>query len=539
MIYHTFKHSVDGIALPEQFTCPFCYTAHPLARIAAMEVQEYLAERSDWQAELDEGKMFGVLVVRDEVNDTIGYISAFSGNLDGKNNHEFFVPPVFNFLPENGTFKTEERQISRINRQIADLETSQKYIETKRELANYQTETANETALRKAEVHRRKIERQQIRVTQTDAETLTRLTRESQFDKAELKRFKRRRAETEAELASKIAEIDNQIVKLKNERHHRSAVLQRWLFANFRMLNAQGERRSLNDIFVSTAQRVPPSGAGECAAPKMLQYAYIHKLTPICMAEFWYGRSPKGVVRKHGNFYPACHSKCEPILNYMLQGLSVETNKLLQPTENQIDIIYEDEWLVVVNKPCGLLSEPGISQCDCVAERLKILRPEIKNPLIVHRLDMATSGLLIVAKDTVTQSLIRSMFERREIHKQYVALLSGNVPIDSGTIDLPLSPDINDRPRQIVDRKNGKPAVTKFVVEKRFADVCRVRFFPLTGRTHQLRIHAASTEGLGCPIVGDNLYGEPAERLYLHAEVLDFQNPHTHQLMHFEKPADF
>lgn len=537
MTYHAFRQSIDNIELPEQFNCPYCYTPHPLSLIAANEVMQYLDSRADWQTELSLGKMFGVLVVRDGNN--IGFLAAFSGELAGNNYHSFFVPPIFDFLEPNGIFKTEEARITEINHRIDALQQSSELNKLTVELDNYRQQTIAETASMRAEIEQRRAIRHTLRAHNPDASTLAQLMRESQHDKAQLKRYTRSRVATEAQLSNQIADINRQIDTLKAERHHRSIRLQRWLFTNFRVVNCRGEYRSLRDIFASQKHCLPPAGAGECAAPKLLQFAFKNHLTPICMAEFWYGRSPIGILRTHGRFYPACQSKCQPILDYMLQGLTVAPNRLLSQLDSQIDIVYEDQWLIVVDKPAGMLSEPGLGNAHCIIDKLKEIRPDIASLFVVHRLDMQTSGLLLIAKDRTTQALLRTMFEQREIHKQYVALLEGQVKVDSGTIDLPLIADIDDRPRQKVDTVNGKSAVTKFVVLERSENTTRIRFFPLTGRTHQLRVHSASPLGLDCPIVGDNLYGSPAERLFLHAEVLEFQHPHTNQLMHLTKSADF
>lgn len=537
MTYHAFRQSVDNIELPEQFNCPYCYTPHPLSLLAVDEVMQYIDARADWKNELSLGKMFGVLVVRNGNN--IGFIAAFSGELAGSNHHSYFVPPIFDFLEPNGIFKTEEARITEINHRIDALGQSSELKKLITELENHRQQTIAETASMRAEIEQRRAIRHAQRANNPDASTLARLTRESQHDKTELKRYIRARAATEAQLVDRIADINSQIDALKAERHHRSIRLQRWLFSNFRIINYRGKYRSLRDIFASQKHCLPPSGAGECAAPKLLQFAFKNHLTPICMAEFWYGRSPVGILRTHGRFYPACQSKCQPILDYMLQGLTVAPNRLLSQPDCQIDIVYEDQWLIVVDKPSGMLSEPGLGDTRCIIDTLKEIRSDLATLLVVHRLDMQTSGLLIIAKDRATQALLRTMFEQRKIHKQYIALLDGQVKVDSGTIDLPLIADFDDRPRQKVDTVNGKSAVTKFVVIERLDNTTRVRFFPLTGRTHQLRVHAASPLGLGCPIVGDNLYGSPAERLFLHAEMLEFQHPHTNQLMHLTKSADF
>ena len=503
---HFFKKPVSHLALPEKFTYPFHYTPHPLCVLAAEEVKEYIASRKEWQEELASGKMFGVLIVQTDNGITnneenqIGYLAAFSGNLAGKNLHPYFVPPVYDLLQPEGFFKIEEEQISAINIRIRELENSSSYLDSK----------------------------------------------------------------------------------------------EKWK-------NAQGEVKDLYTIFEQTVQKVPPAGAGECALPKLLQYAYLHQLKPLAMAEFWWGDSPKNEIRHHGYYYPSCKGKCEPILQHMLQGLEVDENPLLNPVheEEELEIVFEDEWLLVVNKPAGMLSVPGKAEDrDSVYHRLKKKYPEATGPMIVHRLDMATSGLLLVAKTKEVHQDLQAQFANRSIKKRYVAVLDGAIikteketkPIaekailiaketvstkktakaertgNTGRIELPLCLNPLDRPRQMVSSEHGKEAITEYQIiseseritsesENTFNEsnridesersinesrkYTRIIFYPLTGRTHQLRVHAAHPEGLGCPILGDELYGKKADRLYLHAEYIEFRHPIYGDILCIQKEADF
>ena len=606
---HFFKKPVSHLALPEKFTYPFHYTPHPLCVLAAEEVKEYIASRKEWQEELASGKMFGVLIVQTDNGITnneenqIGYLAAFSGNLDGKNLHPYFVPPVYDLLQPEGFFKIEEEQISAINIRIRELENSGSYLDSK-EKWKIETEQAKAVLNQaKAELKMAKEAREIRRQSSPELseEEQASLIRESQYQKAEYKRLEKKWKKRLEELETEVRHFDIEIERLKTERKERSAALQRKLFEQFRMLNAQGEVKDLYTIFEQTVQKVPPAGAGECALPKLLQYAYLHQLKPLAMAEFWWGDSPKNEIRHHGYYYPSCKGKCEPILQHMLQGLEVDENPLLNPIheEEELEIVFEDEWLLVINKPAGMLSVPGKAEDrDSVYHRLKKKYPEATGPMIVHRLDMATSGLLLVAKTKEVHQDLQAQFANRSIKKRYVAVLDGAIikteketkPIaekailiakdtvstkktakaertgSTGRIELPLCLNPLDRPRQMVSSEHGKEAITEYQIiseseritsesENTFNEsnridesersinesrkYTRIVFYPLTGRTHQLRVHAAHPEGLGCPILGDELYGKKADRLYLHAEYIEFRHPIYGDILCIQKEADF
>ena len=609
---HFFKQPISHLALPDKFTYPFHYTPHPLCVLAAEEVKEYIASREEWQEELAFGKMFGVLIVQKEnkqetakkeaVNE-IGYLAAFSGNLAGKNLHPYFVPPVYDLLQPEGFFKIEEEQISSINIRIRELENNRSYLDLKEK---WKTETEQAKAILnqakaalKAAKEAREIRRQSSSALSEEEQAS--LIRESQYQKAEYKRLEKKWKKRLEELETETRHFETEIEQLKTERKERSAALQRKLFEQFRMLNARGEVKDLYTIFEQTVQKVPPAGAGECALPKLLQYAYLHQLKPLAMAEFWWGDSPKNEIRHHGYYYPSCKGKCEPILQHMLQGLEVDENPLLNPVheEEELEIVFEDEWLLVVNKPAGMLSVPGKAEDrDSVYHRLKKKYPEATGPMIVHRLDMATSGLLLVAKTKEVHQDLQAQFANRSIKKRYVAVLDGAIiktekeikPIaekailiaketvltkktakaertgNTGRIELPLCLNPLDRPRQMVSSEHGKEAITEYQIiseseritsesENTFNEsnrideserninesrkYTRIVFYPLTGRTHQLRVHAAHPEGLGCPILGDELYGKKADRLYLHAEYIEFRHPIYGDILCIQKEADF
>lgn len=549
---HYFQNDPNDIHLPEEFTYPFRYTPHPICLMAAEEVQAYLESRKDWSTELQQGKMFGILVVRTN-SGRIGYLVAFSGNLMGSNRHDYFVPPVFDLLNPDGYFKEEEEKISLINRQIADIHNNYyspeqfqlQLEELEKEAEN--TITRYKTFMKQSQLKRNK-QRESGILSENDLEALI---RQSQFEKAELKRIKDSQKVRIQAFKDSIIPWKEKLECLKHERKKRSADLQHWTFQQFRMLNAHGEVKDLCEIFADTQQKQPPAGAGECAAPKLLQYAYQQGWHPIAMAEFWWGDSPTGKIRRHGQFYPACKHKCEPILNFMLQGLRVEANPLLTTNTDasQLETLYEDEYLLIVNKPAGMLSVPGKNGQASVQSIMQERYPEASGPLMVHRLDMDTSGLLIIAKDSYTHAILQEQFEKRMVKKRYIALLDGSPTTlhDKGFIRLPICPDYDNCPLQIVDYDKGKPAITRYEIlddSSIFIDgmeyfCTRVAYYPETGRTHQLRVHSAHPEGMDCPILGDPLYGQSADRMYLHAEQLEFRHPHTWQVIRMRKEAPF
>ncbi len=543
MMLHRFTTSITDIPLPERFTYPFCYTPHPLCILAAKEVQSYLTRQTAWKDELRQGKMFGVLIVQTEHGET-GYLAAFSGILAGKNLHPFFVPPVYNLLQPQGFFKIEEENISSINRNIRQLENDKAYAALSAELARTIQSAENILATAKAQLKEAKTAREQRRKEkELNAQEEAELIRESQFQKAEYKRLERSWKARITTLQTQTEDWERRISALKSERKTRSAALQQKLFEQFGMLNYRGEVKNLCEIFGQTVHKTPPAGAGECAAPKLLQQAYLHGWKPIAMAEFWWGDSLKTEIRHHGHYYPACKGKCEPILQHMLQGLQVEENPMLKrmqvPSQN-LEIVYEDPWLSVINKPAGMLSVPGKEDAVSVYSLMREQYPEADGPLTVHRLDMATSGLMLIAKTKRVHQNLQAQFKNRLVRKRYVALLEGIVPKDKGTVDLPLCLNPLDRPRQMVHTEHGKPAITDYqVLERLDGKRTRIAFYPRTGRTHQLRIHAAHPLGLHCPIIGDELYGEKADRLYLHAEYLEFTHPITGETVRITKEAEF
>lgn len=538
--FHPFNHAVSSASLPERFTFPFQYVPHPLCKEAAEELQAYLKEQKQWERELGEGKMFGVLVVQ-TANGEVGYLAAFSGMLAGSNLHDYFVPPVYDLQHPGGFFVAEECAISDINNRIKLMEQSPIYQQYRQHLEN-KTHKSELILDRAKETLKQAKEARALRRLQSPTEEeLDEMVKESQFQKAEFKRLKQYWYEQLGRLRDGLRAYERGMEELKSERKERSAALQQRLFGEFRILNARGEEKNLCDIFEETAHKVPPAGAGECAAPRLLQYAYKNKLKPVAMAEFWWGASPATEIRRQGEFYPACKGKCEPILNFMLQGLKVEDNPLYANRYEDIDleIVYEDKWLVVVNKPAGMLSVPGNTGQKSVYDWFRQHYPDASGPMMVHRLDMDTSGLLMIAKNKIVHQRLQAQFKNRQVKKRYVALLAGRVETDEGIIDLPLCPDPVNRPRQLVSAEFGKPAITRYRVLQRMGKRTLVAFYPLTGRTHQLRVHAAHPRGLNTPILGDSLYGNKASRLYLFAEYLELKHPISGKQLCLEKKSPF
>lgn len=514
------------VAKPRRFTYPFCYQPHPLCLLAAAQVQAYIASVAEWADEAAQGKMFGVLVVED--GGRLGFLAAFSGLLGGSNDWPYFVPAVYNLLNPDGHFKQVEGEIDSINGKVTALEHAPRRARLMKALGDVKEESAAALDGYREEMRQRKA-----------AATGDERIRVSQHMNAELRRMKKHYATLQGEAEEALAAIDAEIDTLKRQRKHMSDELQRWLFSQYVMLNARGERRDLCDIFAATTGGMPPSGSGECCAPKLLQYAYEHGLRPVCMAEFWWGASPKAEVRHHLHYYPACRGKCKPILEHMLQGLDVDPDPRAADEDHHLTTIYDDSAIAVVCKPAGMLSVPGKSVRRSVLSEMRRRYPDAHGPMIVHRLDMDTSGLMVVAKTMDAYLSLQRQFSAHAIKKRYVALLSHRPsgPL-AGTISLPLSADIMDRPRQIVDKERGKEAVTDYKVSVEGA-VVRAELYPRTGRTHQLRVHCAHPCGLDAPIVGDPLYGQAADRLYLHAERIEFAHPLTGQAMAFEVKAPF
>lgn len=540
-MFHRFKQPVAHIPLPEEFTYPFRYTPHPLCLIAAKEVQQYIGAQKAWEQELQNGKMFGVMVVKDP-SGNLGYLSAFSGNLSGKCRQPFFVPPIYDLSNPCGFFKKEETEISKINQKIEGLQNNTSYQNALTELEKDRKQAYLEIFREKEAYKQAKAARDMKRQNHPlSEEEEAAMIKESQFQKAEIRRMEKHWKEIIHAKQAAVEQFESATERLRNERKQRSALLQEKLFEHYIVLNALGQSRSIRQIFSEYNHTVPPAGTGECAAPKMLQYAYLNQLHPIAMAEFWYGGAPDNEIRRNGFFYPACESKCRALLSFMLKGLQVEKEPSLSGTNGSgiLEIVYEDTFLMAINKPAGMLSVPGKAKKESVYSLLCKMYPHEAELFVVHRLDMDTSGLLLVAKNRDIYKRLQVQFSKHSIKKKYIALLDGVLAPGNGTISLPICANPADRPRQAVDLLRGKAATTHYEILATEGNHTRVCFYPVTGRTHQLRIHAAHPQGLDCPILGDYLYGKPDKRLYLHAEEITFLHPVTDEPVTITKKADF
>lgn len=555
MSFTLFVSDISSVDLPQQFTYPFYYSPHTLSLTACQELQNYLKTQTDFEhnfgfdesaTNLQIGKMFGVLVVKNQAGE-LGYLSAFSGKLADENHHIKFVPPVYDLLEKDNFFRIGEVEVNDITLKIQALKNDETYLQFKNDLESFRLEMETEVALKKQALKNSKKQRDEKRThaktTLNEVEQLVlieRLKTESIREQLNVKDFIREINIKYAEIEALFLRKELIINKLKEDRANKSSRLQKEIFEQYTFLNSAQKTKSLLEIFSQTVFQTPPAGAGECAAPKLLQYAFLNQLQPICMAEFWWGKSPNSEVRLHGQYYPACRGKCEPILAHMLKGISLEKNPMLeQASVKEIPIIYEDEYLLLLNKPPEFLSVPGKKLKDSIYERMRLKYPNASGPLLVHRLDMSTSGLLLIAKSEDIYKRLQSQFIRRVIKKSYVALLDGIVNKTEGDISLPLRVDLEDRPKQLVCYEHGKNAFTKYKILGIENGKTRIHFFPITGRTHQLRVHAAHHLGLNCPIIGDDLYGTKGERLFLHAQWLQFIHPINKEIISFNCEPNF
>ena len=560
-LIHRFPHFVS-IDDSEGFTNPFRYVPHTLVREAAdiiisrlsASISEGLLPQAVCRG-FAEGKMLGVLVCRDSDGE-IGFLQAFSGSVGGCSSIEGFVPPIYDLLDPQGHFKICEAEITALNRRIEALSCSEELQILKSELSAHEHNRDCDLKSFRDRMTESKATRERRREECPEPSILDELVRESQHEKAEFRRLKQAWEGRISEIRGRLDGLLSEISRLKKERALMSDELQEWIFRQYIVHNSLGEASSILDIF-SADGLVPPGGTGDCAAPKLLEYAWRNGVKPLTMGEFWYGTSPDTAVRTQGHFYPSCTSKCGPLLGYMTKGLDLisESDCLEAP-----EIIHEDEAIIAVSKPSGMPSVPGLDGRTSVEEWLN---ERSGSPVhAVHRLDMDTSGLLLFAKTAEAAVNLRRQFEEQAVRKTYravlcpegfpvkpgmteskpgtygvIAGLTGNLlPGMTGVIDLPLSPDYDERPRQKVDRTNGKQAITEYEVTSVLPDgSVEILFHPVTGRTHQLRIHAAHHLGLGRPIKGDRLYGGALDssRLCLHACRLSFTHPLNSQQITF------
>ncbi|MBE7645841.1 RluA family pseudouridine synthase [Tenacibaculum finnmarkense genomovar ulcerans] len=544
-----FTSDISQIAIPEKFDYPHNYTPHSLAKIASEELQEYLKTQTDFthnfglknlrniettknkQNTTTLGKMFGVLVVKSKQG-KLGYLTAFSGKIAQSTQHKHFVPPVYDVLKEDGVFLKTEKINNQINQEIINLENSSAYLKIKKDYFILLKST--EKLLQEAQ----KTLKQRRFLRKTEGKQNNQLNINEEFYLREYDVYLQDKIRP---FKKKYSNFQEQIEQLKQQRKELSSSSQQEIFKQYQFLNANNETQNLIAIFENSPQNIP-AGAGDCCAPKLLQYAFLNQFTPICMAEFWWGNPLATSVRKHKNYYDACSGKCKPILKHMLQGILVHQNPLIvqlqkqEKTAKTLGIIFEDPHLLVINKPSGLLSVAGKITEDSVNSRIQKKHP---NALVVHRLDMATSGILLVAKNLEVYKNLQDQFVNKTIKKRYLAVLDGVLSEENGEINLPLRVNLEDRPKQLVCELHGKKALTKWEIIKIKNDKTYVYFYPITGRTHQLRVHAAHYLGLNSPIIGDVLYGVTANRLHLHAQKISFIHPVLKKIVTFKSPTPF
>lgn len=560
--FTSFKHDIESYALPERFTFPFCYEPHPLCLLAAQELQNKLSSDSGFQQEFSQtGKMFGVLIVENHQGE-VGYLSAFSGKLNNPENSINFVPCVFDVEKESAIYAEDTRIINGLNSELEKLlvnpllEDYQQGIEIKVNLQDEQLAQHRSQMTLNKKI--RKDKRAHIRgnLAEDDlAQGLKKLAQESIDDKNHLRDLKTYWREQVSQIQQKLDSLRDEINSIKKRRKHLSTRLQKTIFKQYRMLNTAGIEKDLIELFKTAPFQTPPAGTGDCAAPKLLQYAFKEKLRPLAMAEFWWGHAPKSEIRQHKNFYAACSGKCQPILAHMLEGMIVDDNPLLvNPAEGKLlETIYQDDDIVVVNKPGEFLSVPGKHIEDSVYLRIKQQFPQATGSYIVHRLDMSTSGIMVLTLTKRAQKHIQQQFVNRTIKKRYMAILEGDIEKSlgkkEGEINLPLRGDFDDKPKQLVCFEQGKKAKTHWEVIDVVEGKSKLYLYPESGRTHQLRVHCAHPLGLNLPILGDDLYGEnhhyhgtdkkAYQRLHLHAEMLTLTHPITKEVMTFQVDTNF
>ena len=550
--FHLLPSQKNGLPLQEDalpgggFTNPFRYIPCKAVLSAAREVISTIDSDSILSKDFAQGKMLGVLIVRNHQGET-GYLCGFSGNVGGRSQIEGFVPPIFDLTNPDGHFKKLEAEISSINEKIRLMESDPKLDSILHELSSCETEAEKEIAAARASMAEARRRRDSIRASYSreniderdgnreDVEAI--LERESQHEKAEFGRLKKRWKERIDTIKAAAKAITDEILGMKSVRREMSDQLQRWIFHQYRVHNILGQEASIWEVFAEKGL-VPPGGTGDCAAPKLLEYAFRNNLQPLAMGEFWYGTSPDTAVRVHGHFYPSCTSKCGPLLGYMMKGLHIQDDITFE-CDRKPAIMHYDKDIIVAVKPSGMPSVPGLDNRISLQEWLSAeTGGEV---LAVHRLDMDTCGVMVFARNTSSQAFLQSQFEKRTVKKVYLArLCPGDIP-QEGRIALPLSPDYDERPRQKVDMANGKEAVTLYRIIEKYPDSSTlVEFRPLTGRTHQLRIHSAHPLGLGCPIEGDLLYGgcslscAKVTKLHLQAKSISFIHPGSRETLVFD-----
>ena len=517
-------HVLPTGPLPTLFDFPHQYVPNEWAQTAAEQIQELIPNTFNHEFNTL-GKMFGVLVVDTPVG--IRFLAGFSGKIDESTQFPGFVPPIYDTLNTDAFFKQGELELNDLTHRINELSTGEPLRAILKEKSQYELNAQEQIAELKKSIKVKKEQRDTIRRTPNlSAAMEDQLANESKQEQLILKKLKKEIQTRLEEISAKITLIQDEITDLKTERTNQSIALQHQLFKAYNLVNFNGESSTVFDVFTAFNGDIPPSGTGECALPKLLHFAALNQLKPICFAEFWWGLSPVGEIRKHGHFYPACRAKCEPILGFMLQGISVAKNPVLSIINTSpLRILYEDDFLVIIDKPSGLLSVPGRSDLDSAEDRLALREGKGAYIKAIHRLDMGTSGILMFAKSPEILAAMQTQFAKNRVTKTYEALLDGIPKELEGIITLPLRLNLDHRPHQMVCFEHGKKTHTEFNVLAYKNKKTRIEFYPKTGKTHQLRVHAAHPMGLNCAILGDDLYGTASDRLHLHAKEIECWHP--------------
>ncbi|MCC4790851.1 pseudouridine synthase [Vibrio splendidus] len=539
------------LPLPTRFTFPYYYTPHPTCEFAMQQLQQSLLDCG--VNETSQGNLYAVLLVQDPTTQELGYLSAFSGlQLDSLLSSQLtsiaFVPSAFDgqqFQVQNtqGLFK----QATLIN-DITNLEQTHNLDDLTSSLNELKNDASKAVEAFQIAMAANKAERTVLREKANQekalgnldlaADLLKQLGNQSSQEKRDLKAIRIEWKQKIAERQSQVDAIESELKSRKQEYQAISAELEAQRLSHYRFINQALESKNLLELLDG---KDALEGSGDCCLPKLLNFAFEHGFKPLALSEFWWGLPPTAVIRQHANLYPVCQSKSFEILDHQLNGIELEDNPLIvnPAVGKSFDIVYEDDEIVVVNKPEEFLSVPGKFIEDSVYTRIKARYPDATGPLIIHRLDMSTSGLLILALTAESNKHIQKQFIDRTVEKRYTALLDGEIDGKSGDISLPLRGDITDRPRQLVCHEHGRNAETHWEAVSTNNGKTKVHLYPKTGRTHQLRVHCAHPSGLGVPIRGDDLYGYKRERLHLHAGYLKLIHPTTGEWIEFEVPSEF
>ena len=539
------------LALPTRFTFPYYYTPHPKCELAILQLQQALVDCGVNENSL--GNLYAVLLVQNPTTQELGYLSAFSGlQLDpalvSQLNNIHFVPPAFDskqFHSQNSANLAHQMQLANdikklqqshnLDALLAELEELK--IKSAQAIDTFQLAMAANKAQRN-ELREQANQEKALGNLESATNLLKQLGNQSSQEKRDLKAL---RIEWKQKIAERQSHVDLIESELKNRKQDHQAIseqLETQRLSHYRFINQAKKSKNLLELLDG---KDALEGSGDCCLPKLLNFAFEHGFKPLALSEFWWGLPPTDIIRQHANLYPVCQSKSFEILEHQLSGIELEDNPLIvnPAVGKSFNIVYEDDEIVVVNKPEEFLSVPGKFIEDSVYTRIKALYPNATGPLIIHRLDMSTSGLLILALTAESNKHIQKQFIDRTVEKRYTALLDGEINGESGDISLPLRGDITDRPRQLVCHKHGRNAETHWQVVSTNNGKTKVHLYPKTGRTHQLRVHCASPLGLGVPIRGDDLYGYKRERLHLHAGYLKLIHPTTGEWMEFEVPSEF